>query len=90
MMFADSYKMKQNLVKKNKKMLSSEKMDISGEEWDLDIRSNYTRSQTANIMVFGETGRYPLFALTAVKAVKYCLRVVAMSQEKYTRKAYTC
>lgn len=45
-------------------------------------------SQTSNIMVYGETGRYPLFVLTAVKAVIHWLRVVTMSRERYTRKAY--
>ena len=45
-------------------------------------------SQTPNTMVYGETGRYPLFVTTAIKAVKYWLRVVMMSPERHSRKAY--
>ena len=45
-------------------------------------------SQTPNTMVYGETGRYPLFVATAIKAVEYWLRVVMMSPERHTRKAY--
>ena len=44
-------------------------------------------SQTPNTMVYGETGRYPVFVTTAIKAVKYWLRVVMMSPERHTRKA---
>ena len=45
-------------------------------------------SQTPNTKVYDETGRYPLFVTTAIKAVKYWLRVVMMSLERHTRKAY--
>ena len=45
-------------------------------------------SQTPNTMVYGETGRYPLFVTTAIKAVEYWLRMVIMSLERHTRKAY--
>ena len=38
-------------------------------------------SQTPNIIVYSETGRYPLFVLIAVKVVKCWLRVVIMFQE---------
>ena len=44
-------------------------------------------SQTPNTKVYGETGRYPLFVTTAIKAVKYWLRVVMMSPERHTRNA---
>ena len=40
-------------------------------------------SQTPKTKAYGETGRYPLFVTTAIKAVKYWLRVVMM-----TRKAH--
>ena len=46
------------------------------------------RSQTPNTMVYGETGRYPLFVATAIKAVEYWLRVVMLFPERHTRKAY--
>ena len=45
-------------------------------------------SQTPNTMVNSETGRYPLFGATAIKAVEYWLRVVMMSPERNTRKTY--
>ena len=45
-------------------------------------------SQTPNTKVYDETGRYSLFVTTAIKAVKYWLRVVMMSLERHTRKAY--
>ena len=45
-------------------------------------------SQTPNTIVYGETGHYPLFDTTAIKAVKYWLRLVMMSPERHTRKAY--
>ena len=44
-------------------------------------------SQTPNTMVYGETGRYPLFVTTAIKAVKYWLLVVMMPSEINARKA---
>ena len=45
-------------------------------------------SQTPNTMVYGETGRYPLFVTIVIKAVEYWLRVVIMSPERHTRKVY--
>ena len=45
-------------------------------------------SKTPNMMVYGENGPDPLFVLTAVKAMKHWFRVVTMSQERHTRKAY--
>ena len=45
-------------------------------------------SRTPNTKVYGETGRYPLFVTTVIKAVKYWLRVVMLSPERHTRKAY--
>ena len=38
--------------------------------------------------IYGETGRYLLFVTTAIKAVKYWLRVVMVCPERHTRKAY--
>ena len=44
--------------------------------------------QTSNSMVYGETGRFPLFVNANVKAVKYWLRVFSMSKDRYTWKSY--
>ena len=45
-------------------------------------------NHTPNTMVYGETGRYPLFINSAIKCIKYWLRLVSMPQCRYTFKAY--
>ena len=44
-------------------------------------------SQTPVTMVYGETGSYPFFVTTAIKAVKYWLLLVIMPPERNARKA---
>ena len=45
-------------------------------------------SHTPNTMIYAETGRYPLFINSAMKCIKYWLRLVSMSNNRYTCKAY--
>ena len=45
-------------------------------------------SRTTNVLVYGETGRFPLFINVYVKCLKYWLRLLKMSNERYPRKAY--
>ncbi len=53
------------------------------------LKKNFNVSRpTPNTLVYGETGRYPLSVNMALKTVKFWLRVVSMSGERYTRKAY--
>ena len=47
-----------------------------------------TSIRTPNVMVYGETGRYPLFVSTYVKCVKFCLRILKMSPHRLPYKAY--
>ena len=44
--------------------------------------------RTSTILVYGETGRYPLFINIYMKCVRYWLRIQSMSSERYTKKAY--
>ena len=41
-----------------------------------------------NVMVYGETGRYPLFMSTYVKCVKFWLRILKMSPHRQPYKSY--
>ena len=45
-------------------------------------------SRTPNVMVYGETGRYPLFVNVFVKSVKYWLRVLKMPDHCFPHKSY--
>ena len=38
-------------------------------------------SRTPNVMVYGETGRYPLFVNIFVKSVKYWIRILKMPDD---------
>ena len=44
--------------------------------------------RTPNVMVYGETGRYPLFVNIFVKTVKYWLRILKMPDHRFPYKAY--
>ena len=44
--------------------------------------------RTPNSLVYGETGRFPLFVNIYVKCVKYWLRLLKMEPNRYPRKAY--
>ena len=41
-----------------------------------------------NLMVYGDTGRYPLYITASLRAIKYWLRVLKMDSFRYPRKAY--
>ena len=45
-------------------------------------------SRTPNVMVYGETGRYPLFVNIFVKSVKYWLRILKMPDHRFPYKSY--
>jgi hypothetical protein len=44
--------------------------------------------QTPNKMVSGDLGRFPLYIQTAVRCIKYWLRVVALPDEKLPKRVY--
>lgn len=44
--------------------------------------------QTPNRLVYGDLGRHPLFINSAIRVVKYWLRLIAMPQDRLPRKAY--
>ena len=45
-------------------------------------------SRTPNVMVYGETGRYPLFVNIFVKSVKYWLPILEMPDHRFPYKSY--
>ena len=45
-------------------------------------------SRTPNVIVYGETGRYPLFVNIFVKSVKYWLRILKMPDHRFPYKSY--
>ena len=47
-----------------------------------------TSIRTPNVMVYGETGRYPLFMSTYAKCVKVWLRILKLSPHRLPYKAY--
>ena len=42
-----------------------------------------------NKFVYGETGRYPLFVNSAVRCVRYWLRIIKLDFSRFPRQAYT-
>ena len=48
---------------------------------------NVPRS-TPNMIVYGETGLYPLFINNVIYCVKYCLRLLRMEESRHPRKVY--
>jgi hypothetical protein len=44
--------------------------------------------QTPNSMVYGDLGRYPVYITSAVRCVKYWLRIANMTNERLPKKAY--
>ena len=44
--------------------------------------------QTSNLWVVGDCGRYPMFIETRQKVVKYWLKLLKLSDEKYVKKCY--
>ena len=47
-----------------------------------------TSLRTPNVMIYGETGRYPLFVNIYVKCIKFWLRILKMSPHRSPFKAY--
>ena len=47
-----------------------------------------TSLRTPNVMVYGETGRYPLFVNIYVKCIQFWLRILKMSPNRLPFKAY--
>ena len=45
--------------------------------------------RTPNDMVYGETGRYPLYICAYVSCIKYWLRLTRMDETRFPRKAYS-
>ena len=41
-----------------------------------------------NIATLGECGRYPLYILTAIKAIKYWNKIPHMPEHRYVHKCY--
>ena len=44
--------------------------------------------RTPNLMVYGDTGRYPLYIGATLRCVKYWLRLTSMDNERYPKKVY--
>ena len=44
--------------------------------------------QTPNKMIYGDLGRYPMFITSAVRCVKYWLRITNLPDERLPKKAY--
>ena len=44
--------------------------------------------QTPNKMIYGDLGRYPIFITSAVRCVKYWLRITNLPDERLPKKAY--
>ena len=47
-----------------------------------------TRLRTPNVMIYGETGRYPLFVNIYVKCIKFWLRILKMPPHRLPFRAY--
>ncbi len=45
--------------------------------------------QTPNAMVLGDLARFPIFILTAVRCIKFWLRILRLPEERLTKKAYS-
>ena len=45
--------------------------------------------QVPNVMVYGDSGRYPLYITATARAIKYWLRLIKMDPSRYPRKVYT-
>ncbi|RUA06843.1 MAG: hypothetical protein DSY43_01110, partial [Gammaproteobacteria bacterium] len=43
---------------------------------------------TPNVIAYGETGRYPLSVCSAIRSVKYWLRLLKMENSRYPKKVY--
>ena len=44
--------------------------------------------QTPNATVLGDLARFPIFILTAVRCIKFWLRILRLPEERLTKKAY--
>ena len=44
--------------------------------------------RTPNILVYGETGRHPLYINATIRCLKYWLRVIGMDESRFPQKAY--
>ena len=44
--------------------------------------------QTPNAMMLGDLARFPIFILTAVRCIKFWLRILRLPEERLTKKAY--
>ena len=45
-------------------------------------------SRTPNLMIYGDTGRYPLYVQAILRCVKYWLRILGMDSKRYPKKVY--
>ena len=45
-------------------------------------------SRTPNDLIYGETNRYPLSILAAIRCIKYWLKLITMEHDRWPRKAY--
>ena len=45
-------------------------------------------SRTPNTLVYGETGRYPLYINAVIKAIKYWLKILRMGEDRYPHVLY--
>jgi len=43
---------------------------------------------TPNLMIYGDTGRYPLYVKAILRCVKYWLRILSMDNKRYPQKVY--
>ena len=48
----------------------------------------HVRNKTANDVVYGELGRFPLWITSTIRCIKYWLRLLKQPNERYSKKAY--
>ena len=76
-------------------------LTYAAEIWGLDSNANIEKVQTyalkrflavpihsSNTLLYGETGRYPLFINTSVKCIKYWLKLVRLPNSRLCKQAY--
>ena len=44
--------------------------------------------RTPNLMIYGDTGRFPMYIQATIRSVKYWLRLLKMENRRYPRKVY--
>eukprot|EP00745_Piridium_sociabile_P043608 TRINITY_DN8944_c0_g1_i10.p1 TRINITY_DN8944_c0_g1~~TRINITY_DN8944_c0_g1_i10.p1 ORF type:complete len:1137 (-),score=123.12 TRINITY_DN8944_c0_g1_i10:208-3198(-) len=48
----------------------------------------HVRNKTANDVVYGELGRFPLWITSTTRCIKYWFRLLKQSEDRYSKKAY--